>query len=725
MKKYFEKILCAFMFYSLSFSTYANINCGSPKDDAEKNYCLTKDRNMERQGDTWEDLGMGAVETLTIGVNAISTIGVKKNNKQSPSYTCSENPLSSGLFANIAPRKATPLALRLGGLAMIIQEIYGYFTIKKNCDKYLNMSITALKDELKDAPMAQQFCTEENIKLIKNEDEKGTFISFCKAQACVSQQLKAAKTKAMIQGVSNGIYLGAAAYETAYAVILTIWGLARTAIDAATDAAKCTVGYAACYAAEFANKMNTKWCAYIYQYIYTDDVDNVKFLVMNKSADDEKFIVDHSIKQLNKQLLHSKSDLDATLLLSEHVRASSGAKSSITLSQYEFLKSEKEKFKGVKSLLTDAVSAVANSFVPSAKADYNVQSFANDLGMVAGVGSVLFTGTKKSVKKVVENGYKVPMYRIAYTGAMYGLGVAVKSHFENNVVKELEKRVASFDEKMVPFLPELPPIPTVTIPPMPTMPGGVPTPPAFSQFDQFCTAGSGGFDEKCKCLKDKSCLQISELPEIRGSELDQSEPAGITAIENAMSSGKSVVNDLAKGNLSNAYKTAAGSSSNISALNNFNKKMRHKLNELLVQNKQRPIDFDKNEKKMLADMLSATKADLQSAGVKTNQMASIPLNPVEKNIKDEKVVSEAVTSSETKNVNLNKKDIGDNLKLAEEESSMFNNDAVLDEANKSGVGDLSIPTEDINKKPEENIFKTISSRYTRSAYPRFFKEVKK
>lgn len=257
------------------------------------------------------------------------------------------------------------------------------------------------------------------------------------------------------------------------------------------------------------------------------------------------------------------------------------------------------------------------------------------------------------------------------------------------------------------------------------------------KYAQNICKSSDSQNMKCACgNSDASCGSTVKAPQRYGGiNLGSGGISGIT------SATRNFISNLGNGNQAAAFADPASHVRNAIKMMKLKKKAEKDLNDLLAKNGKAPINFAKEEKKMLGDMLSGAKNALKGAGVTDAQINKLSNDLIgglaDESKSGEKKEShagkEGVTSASARTTGITgngedkKNDDAFNfsgnedkeLKIAEDKENLkgvTNDDAINNEksARIEGLPDLK----DLHKSSED-LFKVIHGCYVRIVFPRF------
>ncbi len=236
-----------------------------------------------------------------------------------------------------------------------------------------------------------------------------------------------------------------------------------------------------------------------------------------------------------------------------------------------------------------------------------------------------------------------------------------------------------------------------------------------------CITGAPGQlrrDPNCLCKRANNC----KSPKVPKIDFKNFGAAGI--INNPLGLFKSSATSLFGGDLKGAQTSAAGVSKSAGQLNRFRQRIIKKINQDRKSHSKGPIDFEKEEGRVAKAFSSVIQKGLGSLSPKqARELANIsPTLPPEK--KDKRLTLKS----------LNK--VGPSLKsIKAERTSRGNFGFLLDDDNEEDLQEMIDPNDiasgmqenqfidsDIRNRPDQSIFRVITTRYMKSAYPHFFEE---
>lgn len=711
--------------YSAEPST-EKINCGSPKDDYEKDYCLMKDRKTKNQADSVGNMGQGALEALTVIIAATAAMTIQVNSSMS-----SQGKQCPVFFGRILE----PILVGAGSVLLIFAEIASFFQFKNDCEDLLQLKGVSLAGRIAeidkqagpDATLSG-YCTEANL-------EKESQVSdYCRAKACTLRTKWSAEKKVKHLEWAKMAYMSAATIELTNIII----NLAKGAF--------CSVVYTTATVCSSWQPISD-----CYSYAITEDAE-IKNLIgsYNRKNNIDTYIVDtlnYTIEQQKhkpaviSQLTHSANYVETLMLLEDYQRLARGEVVSSSIAKYDHMMAMNinnlDQENSVKEVLKIGL-AMTNELNPikSAEAKFDMKELLTSVGLAGAMTAMAFESVRSAVTNVIKQAWKYPAGRVAYFGALWGLTYANQSNYKNRIVNELADRSASFDEKIAAIaapsfeMPDIPTPPaitmpsiTVTIPPIKTPKTADVKPPTD------CINEEGNKDKNCECIKNNKCYDM-KLPTVSLPQ-GQSFPTPLT---NTMKNMKDLTRSYSRGDMAKADLASKNLSAGSGALAGEFSKLKKKVNEELIKGKQAPIDFDKESKKIQNDLLKAVAA---AVGAPAPSGATASSGSGGGGGSDSKK-ADGKDASPSQTINSSSAGggvaIGGNTGApsAKEEGLDLGLDGLaeaemgkMDEAGKvAGLDAYEFKAEDINKKSDENLFKNISGRYLKTAYPVLLKELK-
>tara|TARA_R110000868_G_scaffold180754_2_gene421422 strand:- start:3218 stop:5017 length:1800 start_codon:yes stop_codon:yes gene_type:complete len=247
----------------------------------------------------------------------------------------------------------------------------------------------------------------------------------------------------------------------------------------------------------------------------------------------------------------------------------------------------------------------------------------------------------------------------------------------------------------------------------------------------ICMIGKLGeqrIDEKCLCAKNNTCskAEFSSVG-LTNQGLPSSFASGIDNLAggvNSMFAGNTAAADSSFGNL------AQGAA----ALRKLNKQMVEKANAVLAKSKT-PTSMEKLESQMESElrkrapgMLNSLSNDAKALALGTGLSGTgVAASDLEK-AKDGDLKDVLASISSKAAAPIGQKGVGEfkfDFPTESEEASADTVQLAQMEQEKAAMGDFKEEGGDISSRPFENIFKIITVRYFKSAYPRIFEEDKK
>lgn len=716
-KKFFSLLLI----FSLTMpsiqaaTTEKDINCDkSNKSEAEKNYCLVKQREIDNKGYSWDELGRDSLETLTVMIAAMAAITVQVSSKSGTENKC---PVYLG-------RKLEPILVAAGGLLLIYAEIDSYFSFKTDCSDLLSAKgsdlagkISSINDKAGPDPILSGSCTAENLKI------EGQVDDYCRAKACTLRMKHAADQKVKHLDWVKTAYMSAATIELSNIVINLAKGVMCSLVY--TSATVCAnIQASDCYKYSIDEDSTVK--SFLVQgpkRKKTDELDLHLVDTLNFNLHQQ----DHD-KVLLSQLNHSANYVETLILLDDYRRLANGAVVSTSVDEYQFMNSINlnalDKTNQLKSVMKVALE-LTNQLMPlqKAQAKYDVNEILSSLGMAAGVSMLLMTSTKKAVTEVIKKAWAYPLGRVVYFGALYGLVYANQGVYKDRIVKELEKRSTSFDDKITELTtPEinlgdntLPTDPGIGLPPTPTI---AQVKPPKGKPPVNCVKEDLSRDPTCECLKANKCNDM-KIPEVEIPDGESLPPSVVSSMKNM----KELTSAFSRGDSAKADITSKNMTSGFAALQTDYKKLKNKLKEDQIKANQKPHDIDR-EIKSMQGLLLKTVADAMGvpAPANTNNNGGSG-GDTSKKVEDKSVTSPTDTASSTGKAAPAAP--GTNTLNLDTDGLEQSDLGLKDQTDKAELGDYQFKTDEINTRSEENIFKKISSRYLTTGYGLLLKEIPK
>lgn len=240
-----------------------------------------------------------------------------------------------------------------------------------------------------------------------------------------------------------------------------------------------------------------------------------------------------------------------------------------------------------------------------------------------------------------------------------------------------------------------------------------------------CAANKNGndfqLDSKCTCRKTNSCKTV-ERPQIQFKKINVPE-AVTSTLDNftSMANASYSANDKEAKLAQNKIKTSAAN------LSRIRKELEDAANQSRIKNGSDPIDFDGNAKYFAALIKKKTRASISKEGM--TQLADTFGFSVDGEEKVSKESKEEINDfrlkirSISQPVNIAKKSSSNSKNPFEDLLFMakLDNQEALDTAQELSKYKTS-PEQDIHKKKSTSIFKIISNRYLKTAFPVFFEE---
>lgn len=240
----------------------------------------------------------------------------------------------------------------------------------------------------------------------------------------------------------------------------------------------------------------------------------------------------------------------------------------------------------------------------------------------------------------------------------------------------------------------------------------------------ICLTGNAGekrVDQNCACAKNNTCAKASfNAVGLQGQTL----PAFFGSSLNNLGSGAT---SLFAGNTTAANSQFAQMGQNAAKLRKLHSDLKIKADKIIKDKSKNKANFDKYEEQaekrlaklapILMNKLTGEQQALltgTSTGVKENSAQDLLKKQDLKSIA-ESIQATAKDKDATASAGVFKFDFGD-----EEEAASTEQQVALNQGD--ALGDFVTNESDISDRPSENIFKIITVRYFKSAYPRFFEE---
>ncbi|MBT7608649.1 MAG: hypothetical protein HN576_02765 [Bacteriovoracaceae bacterium] len=226
-------------------------------------------------------------------------------------------------------------------------------------------------------------------------------------------------------------------------------------------------------------------------------------------------------------------------------------------------------------------------------------------------------------------------------------------------------------------------------------------------------------DQNCLCKKANNCKK-TEVPTLNFQGF-----GGNGIMNQPLSMFNDSANSLFSGDLSGAQASGAAMGNSVGKLGKLRRKVNDKFNSQRQASGQNPVNFDQAEKKFQGVFNTAVKKGLNALSPSQAQaLASIaPAKSSGKSKKKggvatKKMKGQKVASAKKKS----KKNNSMGFFLEDDEEGEVSDGGINpdDLANSMNAGDMF--QADISDRAEENIFKIITTRYLKSAYPNFFDE---
>lgn len=752
------------------------VDCSKTWEDgsAEKNFCMIEDRKLANKGGSFAQLGRNSLETLTILLASMTSMTLITNKSSE-----AEKKQHVVYFAN----KLTPYLLLGGSLLLIFAEVESAFSFKKDCSDLLNASGSNLatkidaivkKDKKGDGGSAM-LTTQCNADTLKVDETQ--LSDMCRAKACTVRMKIAAAKKVKHLGWAKMAYMAATSMELLNMLSNMVKGGIATATATTyttTSTTFNTLGTAAAasvYGAAGAPALFLKaeyWAGEALNenrkasdhYGYPEGTDakvqdpgvmshyrkSNTFNYVVKHDSSEKIIEDQVILQMMyekhrqamiTQLGSSATFMETAFLIDDYENLIKGRTHSLSVKEFEKVKNANipftEQYEGMNKLIQMSYQLGSNLGIQNAQAGFNMTEVMNTLGLAAGISLPLLLATKKGVTQLIKKAWTKPITRVAYIGALTAMIYLDEKLYKDNIVKTLDERAATFDEKIEALAangaittesgitsgPEI----TFTPPAIPTPPK---TPKLGKDDPAPCVTGDLEQDKACECLKSNTCHDM-KMPQV-------AMPPGVTvpsSVSSAMKNLMNTANAHAKGDYAKADLNGSNLSSGLAAITVDNNKLKKKLDEEMKKAKLAPLDIDEKSKKMQKEILSAVATamgmpapsgsssapSLGSAGGDSSKKADEKVAPAQ-TINSSTAGSGGGAAGATDTAKT------DDLGLGLEELGKDELGKLDEEGKVAGLDAYEFKAEDISKKSDENLFKNISSRYLKTAYPVLLQELK-
>ncbi|MBF0299321.1 MAG: hypothetical protein HQK51_11410 [Oligoflexia bacterium] len=249
-------------------------------------------------------------------------------------------------------------------------------------------------------------------------------------------------------------------------------------------------------------------------------------------------------------------------------------------------------------------------------------------------------------------------------------------------------------------------------------------------------------DEKCACKEKGTCAP--KIPSKVQSLTSFPDSALFTTVFNSL---KNATTEATHGNIKGAIAASAPLISPAAKIKKNMGKYQNKLNDLLKSKKMKPIDFDAQAKKLQNNLIGQARQALKNAGITNSQMENATnslmgedLIKTDPNKKDGGTGSSGSSGVGQPIVNGGAGSgagsgggAAADAKLEEKNEFNFSEDQKTDEAGlavgadtkkEANINEFEEKYNDIHGNSSESIFKIISSRYVRTAYPKLLEKEK-
>lgn len=706
--------------------------CSDPqkyKSEADKNKCLTEKGVYHSKVGSWDSAGQSALEILTFLLITVDMISFQGKNSEE----------SNGKSIIYFARSLTPYLVKLAGLAYVAIDIIYYFKFKNACKgildnpnpneqfaSYADKGINPLCQEVgkavastptpTPAPGATPDYSQVNI-VTTDQNRLSQSAQFCKAHICNIEQKKQAENKLKWLNYVKTVYISVAALELTNIIINIVTGTAKCSgsYGTACDDLKDYLSYAVSKDFGRANKSafnnRNKNDDYLKTYIVQNEFES-------------------KMKNVFSQAENFKSDLDLLLVMNEYQRFAENKKSSISIENYNLIKSADFYGQDKSNKLKDLFVVVKNNIgIPKANADTNPLV---TLGVTAAITTTLLLIFKNQIKEYITKFMEYPLGRIALYGATGGLIALQTNHIKKKILPALDERSNLFSTRVTELsAPDAIPTPTVTIPAIPTIETPTMDKPKKEIVDEkfkTCLKDDMSVDQTCACVNKKNCNQVKEVPNFKLGDIKI--PNYLEKMANQL---KDSTNAYSSGNSVKGEDIGNGLLAHENAANGLLKKMKEQYAAESKKANQPFQDIDKLGQKTMSDLLT----QMQNAAGKDGEKALS--NP------STGALMAAVDTSKTSSANDVLQDIkssiltdaggapagaGAGMDLtglgleAGAEDLGLGGESLSGDEKVAGLDAYEFKEEDINKKSDGNIFDNISQRYLKTAYPRFLKEIK-
>ncbi len=382
-----------------------------------------------------------------------------------------------------------------------------------------------------------------------------------------------------------------------------------------------------------------------------------------------------------------------------------------------------------------AMRKTLNQFIPEAQADQTEQALW-DVLLVVGV-ALAFVGFYSGWEKVsFASGWPRAVF-LAIMAVIMGWGAGIAQGKANKLKERAEAyetlKAAIVDKLRAPGAP--PPATTVIT----SHNGGIAAPPSTSTETDTgsglggCTKGSPNTkvtSADCGCATTNTCTKVIEPTNIIPTNVNLEGVEGLTSMPKDLTTSS---NNLARNKGLTSSVVNAGSVAFASKMKKMSDKLKAKYIDLLQKKgEQNPRSFEDMQKEFMAKVKKDMK--VMDGKLTPSVLASLGVLGGSENKDADKIAAklkelglgqDKLAKSKTTLPNLTIAPTTNN-KLFDDEPAADVNDSTKSQSMSSGDPVKSVATgdEDISKNDEVSIFEQISTRYRRSAFPRFFVKMK-
>ncbi len=457
--------------------------------------------------------------------------------------------------------------------------------------------------------------------------------------------------------------------------------------------------------------------------IFETNPDLEKSLIAEAQVGLESNFEKSSYLSLAPRIRVSEMNLDRYVAIRDYNRSLSGETASISLDDYETLKQSfkpiqaKQEFE-VGTLLTAALTAGVDLLIPSAHAAKGAQG----AGVLFAVGGLIY-GLVRSEKTMMDRFMSTPGHRAIVWGGIAGMATAT-SILSKKIAEKMGQNAQKIDQ-MINAMRRLNDGGSVS-----TLGGnGGETQQAISTsivrpIQDVAVDPTGETTLPCVGGGKPPCKSITgSLDKTAGFVELKSSPLGtLSTLTGNVADGVQGQSTLTAGTLNQAQDLA----NQKEAIGKKNKKLYDELNKLRLKDNQKPIDFDKESKRLAKAFQNAARKHFQkdSQGAR-NLLASIaptaPLANLDEELKKEEIADEDgikddITATAALQGNNKPEDNGFSFDFGDD----MGNTVV-----EAGAGEAALPDviegetgNDIIDKPNVPIWTIISVRYMKSGFPR-------